>query len=586
MIYIDTEVLVIGSGGAGMRAAIEASQQCRVTVMSKGFAGLDGATVTAQADIAVDSGFCRNKLGLNGDTDDSPDKFAADMLREGEFLGDESLIEVHVENSGKEVLRLKDRGVALLGLVQNPGHSYPRGVWVSGVGLCKCLKKEILDNPSINILECTVLIDLIVKNGEAVGAVGFNILDGEPVYISSKSTVLCCGGAMGLYPFVTAPDGLTGDGMAAAYRAGADLVDMEFPMFLPYSVLKPDIISGVTFTHDLAMTLNAHALNREGVRYMMKWDQRRLEHTTRDINAAAAGYEIFQGRGSENGGTYLSLAHIPNNIIEYSGEWFPKTIANWRCGGFNLKKYLPDITKEAIETIPACHFWNGGIKINADGATSLPGLFAGGEGTGSLHGANRISGNGVAQALVWGAIAGKSASRWAKNLKHTYVPSPEKMAEVVDEKTEFISRPAKEDPVLIARELKNKAWEGIGLIRTGQRLSNFEAELKEIGKKIKMQGIRTDFKKGNRDCVSVIQNRNLFDIATMVCIAAKKRDESRGAHFRCDHKETDDGLWLQNTVISLKEGSLCVKAMPANNCRGRCPVSGKRKYGEKETEEI
>lgn len=582
MIHIDTDVLVVGSGGAGMRAAAEASDGCFVTVMSKGFSGFDGATVTAQADVAVDSAFCSDRLGLDGDACDSTDKFAEDMLREGEFLADEALVATHVENVGNEVLRLRESGVHVLGLVQNPGHSFPRGVWMSGVEICKNLKKAMLRIPSIRVLDCTVLIDVLTKDGEAVGAIGFDLLSGESVYVSSKAVVLCCGGAMGLYPFVTAPDGLSGDGMAAAFRAGAELVDMEFPMFLPYSVLKPDIISGVTFTHDLAMTLDVRALNREGKRYMEQWDPKRLEHTTRDINAAAAGYEIFSGRGSENGGVYLSLTHIPQNIIEYSSKWFPETIANWRCGGFDLKKYLPEMTKNAIETIPACHFWNGGIKIDASGATSVPGLFAGGEGTGSLHGANRISGNGVAQALVWGAVAGRNASAWAKRKRRSYVPAVKNMTATAKEKTRFIFENGTENPIEINRELKNKAWKNIGLVRTEETLSNFMTDIRGIEERIGAQGIREKFIKGNRDCLLLIQNRNLINIALMVCVAAQKRRESRGAHFRYDYKETDDRIWLKNTVLALKKGALSVRAVPANNSRGRSNSLMKRRYGEKE----
>jgi len=582
VIHIDTDVLVVGSGGAGIRAAVEASFSCSVTVMSKGFSGFDGATVTAQADVAVDSAFCRDRLGLDGDAGDSADKFAEDMLREGEFLADEVLVATHVEHAGNEVLRLRENGVNVLGLVQNPGHSFPRGVWMSGVEICRSLKKEMLSIPAIRVLDCTALIDILTEGGEAVGAVGFDLLNGESVYVSSKAVVLCCGGAMGLYPFITAPDGLTGDGMAAAFRVGAELVDMEFPMFLPYSVLKPDIISGVTFTHDLAMTLDVRALNREGRRYMEQWDPKRLEHATRDINAAAAGYEIFSGRGSKNGGVYLSLTHLPQNIIEYSSEWFPKTIANWRCGGFDLKKYLPNVTKDAIETIPACHFWNGGIKIDASGATSVPGLFAGGEGTGSLHGANRISGNGIAQALVWGAIAGKSASAWAVRKSRSYVPASQKMEDTAKEKTSFIFGNGLGNPIEINRELKNKSWGKIGLVRTEESLTSFMTDLREIEEKIGTQGIRERFVKGNRDCLLLIQNRNLINIALMVCVAAQKRKESRGAHFRCDYKETDDRLWLKNTVISLKNDTLSVVTVPVNNSRSRSGSLIKRRYGEKE----
>lgn len=563
-----------------MRAAVEASCFGDVIVVTKGFAGVDGATVTAQADIAVESGYCRETLSLDGDPDDSMDIFAEDMLREGEYLGDEKVVSEYVCKSGDEVRYLSQKGVKLRGLVKNPGHSYPRGVWVSGVELCKALKKDVLSRSNVKICEHTLLMDIVIEEGRAAGAICFDFIEGTAFLISAGSVVVCSGGAMGLYPYITAPDGLTGDGMAAAFRAGAQLVDMEFPMFLPYSILNPKIVRGVTFTHDLAMTLDSRALNREGARFMDKWDPIRMEHTTRDINAAAAGYEIFEGRGSSDGGVYLSLAHIPNNIIEYSAKWFPETIAEWKCGGFDLKKYLPDLSRDAIETIPACHFWNGGIKINAEGETSITGLYAGGEGTGSLHGANRISGNGVGQALVWGAIAGRSAGKCSKKLGRPNI-SANKAKMMLQEKSEMIRGKGKEDPVQINRELRSMSWECIGLVRTQERLDKFGKYLEQVKQQLMEQRVRSECARANRDWLLMIQNQNLYEIARAVHSAATERKESRGAHFRYDYKKPDDKNWTQNIFLRLKGDEIIVSSSAANNYKGRTPSLRKREYGTK-----
>lgn len=581
MRQLETDILIIGSGGAGMRAAAEASGLGEVTVVTKGFAGIDGATVTAQADISVESGYCKRSLNLQGNLDDSMDIFAEDILREGEFLGDEEIIFEYVRRSGEEVKYLQEKGVRLRDLVKNPGHSYPRGVWVSGIELCKALKKDVLSKNNIKIQEHTLLLDLVIEEGRTAGALCFDAIEGEPLFISAKAVVICSGGAMGLYPYITAPDGLTGDGMAAALRAGAEVVDMEFPMFLPYSILNPRIVRGVTFTHDLAMTLDTRALNREGSRFMNNWDPVRMEHTTRDINAAAAGYEIFEGRGSSGGGIYLSLTHIPRNIIEYSAKWFPETIADWKCGGFDLKKYLPDLLTNAIETIPACHFWNGGIRIDTKGATSIPGLYAGGEGTGSLHGANRISGNGVGQALVWGAIAGKSASLWARREGRLKISS-KKIEVLLDQKKNIIHYHGKEDPVRINKELRSMSWECIGLVRTEDSLKKFGTYLEEIKQQLEEQGARTECGRGNRDWLIMIQNLNLYEIARATHAAASERKESRGAHFRYDHKKTDDENWTKNIVIRVINGKITVKNVAANNYKGKNPSPGTRAYGNKE----
>lgn len=578
MKQMKTDVLIIGSGAAGMRAAIEASQTASVIIISKGCSGYDGATVTAQADVAVDSAFCCTELGLKGDTNDSPEKFAEDMLREGEFIGDEDLIYAHVKNARKEVARLYHKGVSIMGLVHNPGHSSPRGVWISGVELARSLKRELAGISSIRKLDYTVLIDIVLTDGIAVGVIALDFLKGEVFYIAAKAVVLCSGGAMGLYPYVTAPDGLSGDGIAAAFRCGAELTDMEFPMFLPYSILTPDILSGVTFTHDLTMTLNVYALNREGQRYMEKWSDD-LEHTTRDINATAAGYEIYAGRGSKNGGVYISLTHIPQNIIDYASEWFPKTLANWRCGGLDLKKYLPDITKNAIETIPACHFWNGGIKVTINGSTNIPGLYAGGEGIAGVHGANRISGNGVTQALVWGAIAGQSAAEWAK--KNKMVSAVNDVPDLVGKASAWLNNVDGEDPVQLKQDIQKTAWENIGLIRSAEQVERCISNLQSIKDKVMNQGLRSPQSEVNLDKLLILQNRNLYDVAQLICTAVTERKESRGAHFRLDYQETDDSQWVKNIVLSKDNDGIRVRIVPANNSVGRTPPSVKRPYGVK-----
>ena len=580
---ICTDVLIVGSGAAGMCAAIEASIHSKVLLISKGFSGFDGSTVTAQADIAVDSAFCQKELGLPGDNLDSLDCFAADMLREGDFIADESLVQCHVEGARRAVLKLKKAGLHFRGLVHNPGHTYPRGLWVSGVELARLLRKELDVRSNIQIMDNTILIDIIVNNdGVAVGAVGYDLLSGTGIYFSAKAIVICCGGAMGLYPFITAPDGLSGDGIAAAFRAGAAVVDMEFPMFLPYSILKPDILCGITFTHDLTMMLDVHALNREGQRYMTKWDSIRMEHTTRDINAVAAGYEIFKERASEHGGVYISMTHIPQNIIDYTSKWFPSTISHWRCGGFDLKKYLPDVSKNAIETIPACHFWNGGIKIDICGRTSVPGLFAGGEGTGSIHGANRISGNGITQALVWGTIAGRNASDWAQNNQDIDLSLSESVTrDLVHEHIAFLRIKNGVNPVDLRTQIQQAAWKAIGLVRNANHLSQYGQTLKDIKGKISEQALRTNAQTANLDWNIVAQNRNLYDIAQMVCIAATMRTESRGAHFRLDYPETDDINWLKNIVIHKKGDEVIAQIVNVSNYMGRSCHLSKRPYGKK-----
>jgi len=204
---------------------------------------------------------------------------------------------------------------------------------------------------------------------------------GTMLQLVASSVVLATGGAMRIFPLTTAPEELTGDGLAMAYRCGAELQDMEFPMFLPYTFLTPPALRGVIFSYDASALLHAHALNRHGDRYMARWDPKRMERTTRDINSVAAAVEILEGRGSRAGGTYLSLKHLPRNLVDFSTEWFPENMRGWRHAGFRLTDFFADPVEEAWEVAPAAHFWNGGVRIDQRCETSVPGLFAAGEGT-------------------------------------------------------------------------------------------------------------------------------------------------------------------------------------------------------------
>lgn len=570
----DVDVLVIGSGAAGMLAAIEASSLCRVALACKGAYGRDGATITAQADIAVDGGSCREKLGLReGDPFDSPENFAKDMLREGEYLGDPKLIAIQTESIPNEVERLRDAGLRLRGLVKNPGHSSARGVWISAVELCAILRKK-LSQTSTKIFQHAVACELLTKGGEVAGALLWDMVAGGLFVVRARATILCAGGGARLYPYSTAPRGLTGDGLAMAYRAGARLRDMEFPMFLPYTLLAPKMLECVTFSHDLAALTDARALNRAGERYIAGWDPLRMERTTRDINSAAAGVEIQSGRGSPGGGVWLSLAHLPRNLIDEMGNWLPEGLSGWRYGGFNLKEHLPDLSKDALETIPASHFWNGGIVIDENGSTNVPALYAAGEGTGGLHGANRISGNGLGQAVVWGARVGRFAGKRAA----ARGAQPEVDEERVKDAIDLLMKPLKAtgglSPAMLAREIRAAAWEGIGLVRDEARMGSFTEKLGGLRGILAGQSARSGGLLWNRDLLVSIQNRNMLDVAACVVTAARRRTESRGAHYRSDFPYTENRWQCSIGIVRSGDAPMAQAGFPEGE-------SGRRKFGEK-----
>lgn len=577
---IKTDVLIVGSEGAGARAAIEAaSRGVSVLVTTKGIIGKSGATVTADADIDVDSRSCREFFGLPGDANDSPEKFMEDMIVEGEYLGDQDLIKVHCEDAPRRVKELVDWGAKIDHLTIAPGHRYPRGVWIPGTEFARVLTREI-GKRDIRLLEHVMITDLLLNSGQVVGAIGLDILRGKLYVIQAKAVILCSGGSMRLYPHTTAPEELTGDGLAMAYRAGAELAEMEFPMFLPYCLITPSAVDGVDFSYNLSAYVEAYALNRIGQRYMAKWDPVRMERTTRDVNSIAAGVEILEGRGSPHGGTYLSFKHLPNNLIDYTPEWLQEGLNGWRYGNFHLQGLIPDIKEDALETAPACHFWNGGVRINSRCETTVPGLFAAGEGTASIHGANRISGNALTMTQVWGPRAGESAAKFARATSHEQI-DPEQVAALKQKLLSGFERRGGVSPIQTRKRLRDLAFQKVGVVRNAEGLTAALNTLPELREAASCPELQYTGRVYNQEWVEAIQNKNLVTVLEMVARASLMRTESRGALYRTDYPKVNNIEWTRHIVIRKVDGEMELSSRPVN-LSIRKPSCEIRPYGVKD----
>lgn len=553
---IITDVLIVGSEGAGARAALEASKACKsVVVATKGVVGKSGATLTADADIDIDSRSAAEIFDLPGDLRDSPEKFGEDMCKEGEYLNDQRLVKIHCEEAPQRLKELVDWGARIDKLTHAPGHTYPRGVWIPGTEFARVLTKELNKRDNITLLEHMMITDILLDDGVVAGACGIEMTTGKFFVIKAKAIILCTGGAMRIYPHTTAPDELTGDGLAIAYRVGAKLVDMEFPMFLPYTLMKPESLDGVDFSYLLSAYVETHALNRHGERYMNRWDPERLEHSTRDVNSIAAMVEVLDGRGSPSGGTYLSLKHLPDNLIEFSADWFPASIANWRYGGFNMKDYLPDLRTHAMETSPASHFWNGGVKINEFCETGIPGLYAAGEGTGSIHGANRVSGNALTMTQVWGPRAGLYASKYVAETGSKTVD----LDQVVSIKERLhapLTRDRGVDAIALRRKIQEVAWTYVGVVREEKGLKKGLEEIASMKDQLQDVYVTNKCKRYNMEWIEAMQLENMLDVMEMVARASLVRQDSRGALYRRDFPKTDNVNWVKNIIVEKKNGEI------------------------------
>ncbi|MBI2371904.1 MAG: FAD-binding protein [Deltaproteobacteria bacterium] len=558
---LETDVLIVGSEGAGARAAIEAAEQGgRVTLLSKGNLGKTGATVTGDADIDVDSRSCIELWGRPGDPRDSVEAFFEDMVREGDYLNEQHLVWLHVTEAPARVKELTDWGAKIDMLTHAPGHTYPRGVWIPGTEMMRVLKKEVERRP-IQVIEHVLVTDLLTHGREVIGAVGLRLTDGRFCVFRARAVILCTGGAMRIYPHTTAPQELTGDGMAMALRAGATLVDMEFPMFLPYIMIDPPSLDGVDFPYLLSAYVECHALNRQGERYMKRWDPERMERSTRDVNSVAAMVEILEGRGSPRGGTYLSLKHLPDNLIQFTAEWFPESFAHWKYGGFDMKAFIGDPTREAIETAPACHFWNGGIRINERCETTLPNLYAAGEGTGLLHGANRVSGNALTQTQVWGRRAGRFAAEHARGRPLGPIHE-EQVAALRDRVFGPLERRDGMSPVELRRRVQQVAWAEAGPVRSGEGLARGLQACVEMRTQLPHLWVRSPNRVYNREWTEAIQAENMLENLEMVIRAGVLRQESRGSAYRRDFPQMDNERWLVNIDLWRERGEIRLAPTP------------------------
>ena len=354
-IILKTDILIIGSEGA---AAHDAG--AKVLVATKGRQGRSGATLTALADMDVDSRSAKELLGLPGDPNDSMEHFFDDILKEGKYVNNQKLVEVHVTDAPLRIKELIDWGLRVRDLVRNPGHSYPRGIHASGKDMTMTLVKQVRKR-KIKVAEDMMVVDLLTSDGVVVGALALNLRSGEFVTISAKATIIATGGGMMVYPIQTAPQELTGDGQAIAYRAGAELVDMEMIQFRPCNFLWPPAWRGVGFPFTIgpAGGMDIWLLNRYGQRFMSKWDPERMEKSTRDNLSIGIMTEILEGRGTPAGGVYMSLAHLPHNLIDYYLEWASKggfsLKARWKYQGFDFAELMEKVKKGyAMEVAPAC----------------------------------------------------------------------------------------------------------------------------------------------------------------------------------------------------------------------------------------
>ena len=564
---LKTDVLIIGSEGAGARAAIEACDQgAEVTLVSKGRLGRHGATIMGAADIAVDSHSLRALLG-QGNPGDSPQAFLEDMIVEGKWLNAQPLARLVVEEVPKRAQELLSWGLKFAEVRQMPGHRFPRSLYTSGLEMARVLGQQVRLR-KIRVLEDTYIHNLLTRENEVVGALGLDLRRGRARVFLAKAVILATGGCHSLYTYNTGPEGLTGDGQAIAYRAGAELLNMEMVQFVPTTPMESSMARGSLFLFLIGPqnALRVWLLNKYGERFMSRWDPQRMENSTRDLLSLGIMSEILEGRAGPEGGVYYSLPHLPKNLVADFARWGAKPFLkpNWRVHGFDFRPMMEELMQgKAIEVVPAAHFFMGGLKVSERCETTLPGLYATGEVVGGVHGANRLSGTAFSQMVVLGQRAGHFAARRALSLATWPEPEATQLA-LLEERLFHPLRAAGEfHPYEVKRELQEMAWRRVGVIREGASL---KATLDDI-ERIKREGLahmasRAREARYNLEWLECLQVENMVLVLELITRSALLRQESRGAHFRKDFPEMDNRHWLGNTVARRTREGLDVATEP------------------------
>jgi len=549
---VETDVLVVGAGGAGARAAIEAREAgAEVLMIDKGIFGRSGVTLMAPYT-------CMAAFG-HADPRDGPDMHFQDTVKGGSFLSNQKIVEVFAKEAPQRILDLVRFGAKfdMIGdkfdQVLMPGHTYPRGVHLdmrTGLQIMAALVREV-KRCRVEVLEDTTITSLLTSQGSVVGATGLDIENGEFIVFSSKSTIVCTGGGMEIFEYSSASTDVVGDGYAMAYRAGAELVDMEFVQFYPTGIVWPPQYKGRLGVGNLRYNLKGRLYNIRGERFMERYDPERMELSTRDIVSRAIYLEVMEGRGSLHGGAYLDVSYLPPNLLEH---WVAKNPVAGVGQIINLLGPDIDIRKEAVEVFPVAHYFCGGIRIDENCKSNLPGLFAAGEAAGGLDGANRIEGNALAKTQVQGARAGRIAAQRAKS--NARLPIDESQVEKEYERVfGIVERRGGIRPVELKRKVKTLAWKSAGVVRDKPWLEEGLTEVSRMRREaVPRLCTSSGTRSFNREWLESLEVCNMIEVLEMVLRASYARTESRGCHYRRDYQQRDDQNWLKNIVVKKENG--------------------------------
>jgi succinate dehydrogenase / fumarate reductase flavoprotein subunit len=565
------DVIVIGAGGAGLRAAIESAELgTRTAVICKSLLG-KAHTVMAEGGVAAALG--------NVDEADTWQTHFQDTLSAGKYMNNWRMAELHAKEAPERVRELERWGGVFDRTPEGKmsqrafgGHSYRRLVHIgdrTGLELLRTLQDKCVHQDVDVFMECTIT-HLLKSEGRVCGAFGYWRSTGRFVVFKARAVILATGGLGKCYEVTSNSWECTGDGQALAYEAGAELIDMEFVQFHPTGMVWPPGVAGLLVT-EAVRGEDGVLKNADGERFMERYDPERMELSTRDIVSRAIYTEIKEGHGTQHGGVYLDVSHLPDEMVKTR---LPSMYQQF------LELAGVDITKEPMEVAPTCHYMMGGIKVDADtGATSIEGLYAAGECAGGLSGATRLGGNSLSDLLVFGRRAGAAATDYVRTTAALAIDSAE-VATAEAEMLGFLGGGGDEDPYELHQDLQRTMQSRVGIFRDESGLAAAVDEieaLKRRSRNLRVRETERRFNPGWHLCGDV---RNMLVCAEAIARSALFRSESRGAHSRLDFPEPSDEWGAHNLVVCRKGEAMSVEQRALVTAGGLEPLVESRRVHE------